>query len=470
MIGQALNPYLPSNEYVPDGEPYLFDGRVYVYGSHDSFNGLFFCLNDYVCWSAPEEDLSAWRYEGVIYRRNQDPYNKHTLRHLYAPDMAKGPDGRYYLFYSLSFLGIMSVAVCDTPAGSFEFYGHIHFRDGRVWGKSTKDPYAFDPGVLMDDDGRVYLYSGFTKRVPSFLSGFHRLNYEGGYVLELEKDMLTIKSGPTLIFPKVGQGAFKNHEFFEASSIRKINGKYYFVYSSRHNHELCYAVSDQPIEGFRYGGTIVSNGDLFLQGEDDVKHAKNYTGNNHGGIIQIKKQWYVFYHRQTNRHSFSRQGCAEAITIEEDGSIKQVEMTSCGLNPALLKGVGRYESYIACNILSSKGAGCYDCFPSKLKFRKHPYLTQTGDDREEKPDQYIANLRPGAIVGFKYFDIRKVKAISLELKGRAEGFIIVSTNIEFTDRVATIPVIFKGKVNCKGDCKIPDGRQALFFSAYYTIN
>src|SRR5690606_13168764 len=77
MIGkkQGFNPYLPSWEYIPDGEPYVFDGRVYVYGSHDRFNGHAFCLNDYVCWSAPVDDLGDWRYEGVIYRKTDDPLN-----------------------------------------------------------------------------------------------------------------------------------------------------------------------------------------------------------------------------------------------------------------------------------------------------------------------------------------------------------------------------------------------------------
>ena len=50
---QAFNPYLPSWEYTPDGEPHVYDGRVYVYGSHDQFRGCGYCLNDYVCWSAP---------------------------------------------------------------------------------------------------------------------------------------------------------------------------------------------------------------------------------------------------------------------------------------------------------------------------------------------------------------------------------------------------------------------------------
>ena len=111
---QAFNPYLPSWEYIPDGEPYVFGDRVYVYGSHDKFNAPIFCVKDYVCWSAPVSDLSDWSC-GVIFRKDQDPMNKWGIRLLFAPDVARGPDGRYYLYYAYDFLGAIGVAVCDTP-------------------------------------------------------------------------------------------------------------------------------------------------------------------------------------------------------------------------------------------------------------------------------------------------------------------------------------------------------------------
>lgn len=226
MNRQAVNPYLPSWEYIPDGEPHVFNGRVYVYGSHDRFNAPIFCVNDYVCWSAPVEDLSEWRYEGVIYRKKQDPKNPLGYHLLFAPDVCQGPDGRYYLYYAFDFLGIMSVAVCDTPAGEYKFLGHIHYADGTLWGRRRGDQLPFDPGVLADDDGRVWLYSGFYNAVPAILTGGHKLRCDGGTVLELEKDMVTIKTEPRVIFPKKGPGAFQGHEFFEASSIRK-EGKTY---------------------------------------------------------------------------------------------------------------------------------------------------------------------------------------------------------------------------------------------------
>ena len=118
---QAVNPYLPSWEYVPDAEPHIVDGRVYIYGSHDLFNGLNFCLGDYVCWSAPVDDLGNWRYEGVIFKREQDPAAPkiRLTNGLAAPDMIQGPDGRFYLYYFMGGTKMISVAVCDKPAGKY---------------------------------------------------------------------------------------------------------------------------------------------------------------------------------------------------------------------------------------------------------------------------------------------------------------------------------------------------------------
>ena len=107
MKHQVFNPYLPSWEYIPDGEPHIFGDRVYVYGSHDSFNAPIFCTGDYMCWSAPVDDLSDWQNEGVIFKKNQDPKNKLGLRLLFAPDVCQGPDGRYYLYYAFDFMAVL---------------------------------------------------------------------------------------------------------------------------------------------------------------------------------------------------------------------------------------------------------------------------------------------------------------------------------------------------------------------------
>ncbi|HEY8423222.1 MAG TPA: family 43 glycosylhydrolase [Clostridia bacterium] len=420
---QAFNPFLPSYEYIPDGEPHIFGGRVYLYGSHDKFNGISFCLNDYVCWSAPVDNLADWRYEGVIFRRVQDPNGKKRaiLKVMFAPDVCQGPDGKYYLYYFINGTNRISVAVCGKPAGKYEFLGHVRYPDGKPLG-SKGEPLQFDPGVFVDDDNRIYLYTGFGHINPPYILAWgHKPTKYGPMGFELEQDMLTIKQGPCYIGVQGKNQAvnspYKNHEFFEASSLRKFDGKYYFIYSSYQGHELCWAVSDNPLGCFSYGGTLISNGDVGINGRS-LKQALNYTGNTHGSVIKIKDKYYVFYHRQTNRNQFSRQACAEEIEFK-NGRFVQAEMTSCGLNGGSLKGAGKYPAYIACNLFSKKG--CYWYGAVKRPKGIHPYFTQNGGDRESGPDQYIANFCDGAAAGYKYFELDNPKSVGVEIKGRAKG-------------------------------------------------
>lgn len=165
-----------------------------------------------------------------------------------------------------------------------------------------------------------------------------------------------------------------------------MDGKYCFVYSSEHNHDLCYAMADSPKGPFTYGGVLVDIGDLYLNGNEDETHASNYLGNTHGGMLQIEDQWYIFYHRQTNRSSYARQACAEKLERRGDGGFQQAEITSCGLNQGALKGIGTYEARIACNLWSITGTGRYDGKSPKQKLKDHPYFTQSGKDRENNGD------------------------------------------------------------------------------------
>ena len=412
MKALGLNPYLPSWEYIPDGEPYVFGDRVYVYGSHDQFNGYVFCMGDYVCYSAPVDDLGSWRYEGVIYPRNEDPMNRDGRMCLYAPDVTVGPDGRYYLFYVLDHACVVSVAVCDTPAGRYEFLGYVHYADGTRLGEREGDEPQFDPGVLTEGD-RTYMYTGF--------AGFRDKSRHGAMVTVLGSDMLTIVEEPRFVVPSVmyeeGTG-YEGHAFFEASSIRKKGDTYYFIYSSTVMHELCYATSKSPVEGFRYGGVLVSNCDLHMGDEPDLPKA--YGGNNHGSMVEIGGQWFIFYHRQTNAHAYSRQGCAEPITILEDGSIPQVEITSCGLNMGPLPGKGEYPAYIACHLYT----------PSRTMYAGEPgapRITQDGRDGDEIPG-HIACISDGTVIGFKYFDFHDVHQVTLRVRGYASGCFQVRTS------------------------------------------
>ncbi|MFE3105089.1 family 43 glycosylhydrolase [Nocardia tengchongensis] len=444
MSDQVFNPYLPSWEYIPDAEPRVFGDRLYVYGSHDRFGGTEYCQNNYVGWSAPLANLSQWTCHGVVYSKTQDPANERGRRELWAPDVVQGGDGRYYLFYCLSNHPRVSIAVSDCPAGPFEFFTHLRSAAGGLLGASSGDVFPFDPAVLVDDDGRVFLYIGFAPvarrlRRPAML---HGLLQDGAYVFELEPDMRTVKTGPRLIIPRAGHSAgsgFEGHEFYEAASIRKIDDRYYFVYSSINGDELCYATSDSPDGGFSFEGTLVSNGDIGFEGRIR-RDAVNYTANNHGGLAQIDGRWYVFYHRHTNRCQVSRQGCAEPIELGPDGRFTQVEMSSGGLHSGPLPGNGTYRSHIACVLRGRDGAKPTPFRRSRFSgLSREPFLTQTGGDREGAGDQYIANMRDGAVAGFKYFDISEPTTLTLETRGSGRGMVEVSDSLAGPP-IATVPV------------------------------
>ena len=258
---------------------------------------------------------------------------------------------------------------------------------------------------------------------------------------------------------------FKGHAFFEASSIRKIGDVYYFVFSSELQHELCYATSKHPINDFVYGGTIVSNSDIGIDSYKPADMPTAYGANNHGGIEKIKDDWYIFYHRHTNGTWFSRQACAEKIVIKEDGSIPQVEMTSCGLNGAPLLAKGEYPVSIACNLFTDK--------PSVYVEADSPRITQDGRDQEDgtpydgienaKDTSFITRLKTNTTIGFKYFEFKGVKKITIKTRAYMKGDFEVRTKWDG-------PVL--GKIPIKdfsnfweensAEIEIPDGVSALY--------
>ncbi|MCR4902315.1 MAG: carboxylesterase family protein [Butyrivibrio sp.] len=411
---QAVNPYLPSWEYIPDGEPYVFGNRVYVYGSHDLYDGETFCLGDYVCWSAPVNDLGNWKYEGVIYPKNADPLNTDSSMCLYAPDVTVGPDGKYYLYYVLDKVCVVSVAVSDTPAGPFKFYGYVHYEDGTRLGEKEGDEPQFDPGVLTEG-GVTYLFTGFC--------GQNDASRHGAMLTILDKDMLTVKNAPSFIAPGncYSKGTeYEGHAFFEAPSIRKRGDKYYFIYSSEVMHELCYATAESPMGPYKYGGVIVSNCDLHIDSYKKADEATAYGANNHGSIVQIDDDWYIFYHRHTNGTWFSRQGCAEKIYFDDKGKISQVEITSCGLNGGPLLDIGEYPSYIACNIFTKE---------HKLYVEKDaPRVVQEGGD-DDRNTGYIKDIVDGTTIGFKYFDLKNVTGLRIKTRAYFHGSFEVKTSL-----------------------------------------
>ena len=454
MNNHGMNPYLPSWEYVPDGEPHVFGDRVYVYGSHDRFNGYAFCLNDYVCWSAPVDDLTEWKFEGVIYTRGEDPKNADGEHCLYAPDVTRGPDGRYYLYYCLDGINVTSVAVSDSPAGPFRYYGDVHHPDGTPYGQAPGDGYQFDPGVLTEGNS-TWLYTGFCP-IPMKAR-------TGAQVTELAQDMLTVLRPAKTIVPSTAYAdgtSFAGHAFFEASSIRKVNGRYYFIYSSQLSHELCYATADAPDRPFVYGGTIISNGDVGL-----ADTPRYFLGNDHGSIEEINGRWYVFHHRHTNGSSYSRQGCLEPIEILPDGSIPQVECSSCGPNGAPLPGKGLFPAYAACHLFMTQPPMVNTDFGQS----PFPRITQ---DCADTPDgvgaepAYIANLTPGVVAGFRYFDCKDIHSIAVNVRGKCYGGGLQISLTPDGEPLGTVPVNSSNEWHWdRAEIDIPDGVHALYFKA-----
>ena len=440
MNKQVFNPYLPLNVYIPDGEPHVFGDRVYVYGSHDQEGGTDFCVLDYEVWSAPVNDLTDWSCKGTSYRAKQDPDWTETRNYaMYAPDCVRGNDGRYYLYYAMAgghFTGPIHVAVSDQPDGPFKYYGAVRNPDGSVMNHYI----TFDPAVI-NDNGVVRLYYGWSldfdektvgavdkaqvRQVEMML--FEKRAEEldalpedvmGANTVELEDDMLTIRQFPRRIVP--GQLAAKNtsyegHAFFEGSSIRKIGETYYFVYSSQHQHELCYATSKSPDRDFVFGGVLISNGDIGINGREK-KDRLMMTGNNHGGMAELNGQWYIFYHRQTHLNTYSRQGCAEKIFIQPDGSIAQAEMTSCGLNDGPLLAEGVYPASICCCLTNGRMPHA-----DKNDADAIPAIAHRGEEH------FLSGIADGVLVGYKYFNFNGPCTLHLTYRGDAEGALTVLT-------------------------------------------
>jgi len=465
-----VNPFLPLNTYIADGEPHVFGDRVYLFGSRDKAGGDTYCMLSYEFWSAPVEDPENWSCKGVSYRAEQDPQYGEKLKYMYAPDVVQGNDGRFYLYYCMSgdkgaggYGGQISVAVCDTPDGSYEYYGFVRNPDGSPMLKYV----TFDPAVI-NDDGVIRLYYGtwypFHEHGKLLDPIFHKVESKlfgksvaqirscsegimGANHVILADDMLTIASEPCHIMPSRVKGtSFEKHPFFEGSSIRKIGSIYYFVYSSVKGHELCYATSPYPDRDFVYGGTIVSNGDVGYEGRRE-KDALNATGTNHGSIKCINGQWFVFYHRNTHKSAYSRQACAEPIEIRPDGSIPQVEITSQGFGGSL-QTERTYPASICCNLYR----GIMPHIGNGITKKRIPYIT------EENSQQIVVATHKTRIV-YKFFDLSEgTYLLKLEYCATKEG----KLTVENGNGAFSIPLEPSNTyVRCEILCRFPPGIQPL---------
>jgi hypothetical protein len=418
---RAANPYLPLWEYIPDGEPYIFEDpdrpgqyRVYIYGSHD-IEQTAYCGRDQVVWSASVDDLLHWRFDGVIFSSKTDardrrlnPDGKGDI--LYAPDVVEkvGPDGKktYYLYPNTQAPGRNSmIARSDRPDGPFT-----------VCNWDSKDPtrtvgvLGFDPAAFIDDDGRVYGYWGFQESWGAELDPETMCTVKKG--TQPVKDMISNLNQP---------GEFR---FFEASSIRKVKDKYIFVYSRwtadgdfglpEANNTLAYAWSNSPLGPWTYGGTIIDARGRDVDEDGNPICTAAPGGNTHGSICEINGQWYIFYHRQAGLGGFDRQAMVAPIEVKvtegPDGKVEisEAEYTSEGFELGGLNPLERHSAGIACWFTGPRPAE-KDNLGNKYSGSYIAPLRLTWDGEGDPYDLSVShnpvvNNTAGSIVGYKYFN------------------------------------------------------------------
>lgn len=339
------NPILPLAIHIPDGEAHVMpDGQLYIYGSFDDRADVF-CSEQYQVVSTPDlehwtihgtslrgqdipwfNDPDAPKYPGIDWSKPtpfiqkmlgnsdhksekakfeaQDQQAKPAL--LFAPD-AIYKDGTYYLYFCMSD-DSEGVAVSKSQTGPFT--------------DPTQLPCGgIDPSVFIDDDSRAYFYWG-----QLFSHG-----------VELNEDMRSFD--PSRIVDDLVTE--EEHFFHEGSSMRKIGDTYYMIYSNMERGKptsLGYATSKSPLGPFTYQGIIIDN-----------DHCDPASWNNHGSIEKFGDQWYVFYHRCSRGVQQYRRLCIEPITINPDGTIDEVKMTSQGVGQPFTLGE-KIMGYQACEL------------------------------------------------------------------------------------------------------------------------
>ena len=455
VVAGAQNPYLPLWEHLPDGEPRVFDDpdnpghqRIYIIGSHDVRFGSY-CGPDIREWSAPVEDLSAWRDEGPIFTYQVDG----RWDVMFAPDLVEIPqkDGSklYYLYpHSRGARREAMVCVGTRPDGPFTPLNLTE--DGRSALEGSI--FGFDPSVFVE---KVTDPSD-----PDYATGYRAYGYWGfqqSSAAQVDQKTMWSKRPGTEIIPYFipasssyghlhetpADAKFAIYEgedlgdfnFYEASSIRQVGNKYVWVFSGHSgpdyglpssNSTLRYAYSDSPLGPWKSGGVLVDSRAIVL-GEGGASLYEGYSGHNtHGSLQQIKGQWYVFYHRCPRGFGFARQPMVAPVTIlwdqkpvSEGGKVqifgydpytkdhirtvkdnngneyKGAEVTSEGFN---FLGLDPYKYY---------SAG-YACFLTNKASQSDSW-----DVWDNAMD--ITGVKSGDIIGYKYFNFDKLSKAQLKI-------------------------------------------------------
>jgi hypothetical protein len=311
-----------SHIYTADPSAHVFNGKLYVYPSHDretdikdNDNGDQYDMNDYHVFSM-EEVGGPVTDHGIALKQEDVPW---VSKQLWAPDAAT-KNGKYYLFFpARDKEGIfrVGVAVGDNPQGPFKPEADY-----------IQGSFSIDPASFVDEDDQAYLYFGgiwggqlqcwatgkFVRDAETEPTSGNALTAK---VAKLSDDMTSFTTDVTdvVILDEAGkpiQAEDHDRRFFEAAWMHKYNGKYYFSYSTGDTHYLCYAIGDNPLGPFTYGGRI-------------FEPVIGWT--THHSIAEFKGKWYLFYHDSTLSGGKNHLRCVKIreIVYDEQGHIKLAE-------------------------------------------------------------------------------------------------------------------------------------------------
>ena len=311
---------LVNHIFTADPSAHVFNGRIYIYPSHDieagikeNDNGDHFDMRDYHILSM---DSIGGRItdHGVALDKKDIPW---AGRQLWAPDAAC-KNGTYYLYFPIkdkTDVFHIGVATSSSPTGPF---------------KAEKEPikgsYSIDPCVFKDDDGSYYMYFGgiwggqlqrWNNNQYNPNAKLRAPNEEAilPRIVKLSRDMKSFSEEVKNIRIVDEKGKLflesdNNKRFFEAAWMHKYKGKYYFSYSTGDTHYICYAVGNSPYGPFTYKGVV-------------LQPVEGWT--NHHSILEIKGKWYLFYHdTQLSGKTHLRNVKVTGLTYNTDGTIQPV--------------------------------------------------------------------------------------------------------------------------------------------------
>jgi hypothetical protein len=286
-----LSKPLVSHIYTADPSAHFFNGKIYIYPSHDTAMGMpeddeggHFNMMDFHILSMDAVGGKVTDH-GVGLDIKNIPWAK---RQLWAPDAAFA-NNTYYLFFPVkdkSDIFRIGVATSSKPEGPF-----------KAEPNPIKGSYSIDPAVFKDADGSFYMYFGgvWGGQLQRWDNNEYHANAPlkktSGKAFEprvakLSKDLKSFDGAvkEIKILDANGKEFYEENNdkrFFEASWMHHYKGKYYFSYSTGDTHNICYAIGDNPYGPFTYQGII-------------LKPVEGWTS--HHSIIEIKGKWYLFYH------------------------------------------------------------------------------------------------------------------------------------------------------------------------------